>query len=64
MFFLQCNITVAMINACRGSGEGEHLFLSAVAKRLGIGQPAVSIALARGEQLAKEKGFTLPERIK
>jgi hypothetical protein len=37
---------------------------TAVAKRLGIGQPAVSIALARGEKLAKEKGFTLPERIK
>jgi hypothetical protein len=35
-----------------------------VAKRLGIGQPAVSIALTRGEKLTKERGLTLPGRIK
>ena len=34
---------------------------TAIAERLGIGQPAVSVATARGEQLVKEKGFRLPE---
>ena len=35
---------------------------TAVAEMLGLGQPAVSIATARGEkQLVKEKGLKLPE---
>ena len=33
---------------------------TAVAQKLGIGQPAVSLAVARGEALVKEKGLRLP----
>ena len=33
---------------------------TAVAERLGIGQPAVSIAVARGEAIVKERGLRLP----
>lgn len=33
---------------------------TAVAERLGIGQPAVSIAVARGEAIVKERGLQLP----
>jgi putative transposase len=44
--------------------RGLGMTCTAVAKRLGIGQQAVSIALARGDRLAKEKGLTLPDRIK
>jgi hypothetical protein len=36
---------------------------SSLSEPLGIGQPAVSIALARGEKLAKEKGFTMPSQV-
>jgi hypothetical protein len=34
---------------------------TAVGERLVIGQPAVSVVLARGEKIVKEKGFRLPE---
>lgn len=33
-----------------------------VANKLGIGQPAVSIAVARGEVIVREKGLDLPRR--
>jgi putative transposase len=33
---------------------------TAVAERLGMGQPAVSIAVARGEAIVKERGLRLP----
>jgi putative transposase len=33
---------------------------TAVAERLGIGQPTVSIAVARGEAIVKERGLRLP----
>jgi capsule polysaccharide modification protein KpsS len=33
-----------------------------VANKLGIGQPAVSIAVARGEVIVREKGLALPRR--
>ena len=33
---------------------------TAVAERLGIGQPTVSIAVARGETIVKERGLRLP----
>jgi DNA-binding transcriptional LysR family regulator len=34
---------------------------TAVAEKLGIGQPAVSIAVARGEVIVRERGLTLDE---
>jgi hypothetical protein len=33
---------------------------TAVAERLGMGQPAVSIAVSRGEAIVKERGLSLP----
>jgi len=41
--------------------RGLGMTCTAVAEKLMIGQPAVSIAVARGEKIAKEKGFGLPE---
>ena len=35
---------------------------TAVAERLGIGQPAVSIAVSRGEAIVKKRGLNLPLR--
>jgi len=32
---------------------------TALAKKLGLSQPAVSISVKRGEKLAREKGFEL-----
>ena len=37
---------------------------TAVAEKLGIGQPAVSISVARGEAIVRERGLTLPEGAK
>jgi len=33
---------------------------TAVAEKLGLSQPAVSLAVARGEALVREKGFAMP----
>ena len=38
------------------------LSATALAKRLNISQPAVSIAVSRGEKIAKAKGFDLLEK--
>jgi putative transposase len=38
------------------------LTATAVAERLGMGQPAVSIAVRRGEAIVKEKGLSLPQQ--
>jgi chromosomal replication initiation ATPase DnaA len=35
---------------------------TAVAKELGISQPAVSIAATRGETIVRQRGFNLPEQ--
>ncbi len=37
---------------------------TALAVRLGVTQPAVSIAVRRGERIASERGFTFPEECK
>jgi putative transposase len=39
------------------------LTVTAVAKTLGMSQPAVSIAVRRGEAIVKEKGLCLPARL-
>ncbi len=38
-----------------------HMTATAVAGRLGLGQPAVSIAVARGEALVREKGYSMAD---
>jgi hypothetical protein len=38
------------------------LTATAVGQRLRIGQPAVSIAVSRGEAIVKEKGLSLPAK--
>jgi predicted DNA binding CopG/RHH family protein len=38
------------------------LTATAVAETLGMGQPAVSIAVRRGEAIVKERGLRLPQR--
>jgi predicted transcriptional regulator len=36
-------------------------FLTKIANRLGLTQPAVSIAARRGEEIARQKGYSLLE---
>ena len=40
--------------------RGLRMTTTAVAEKLGIGQPAVSIAAARGEAIVREKGLVMP----
>ena len=47
----------------RAWGRELGMTCTAVANRLGIGQPAVSLALSRGEGIVKERDLRLSERF-
>jgi hypothetical protein len=60
----ECTIDAEEIFRCYFLVRDLGMTVTAVAERLGIGQPAVGIAVFRKKAIVRERGLTLPEGTK